>query len=118
MLEIFDVVLFQLPEPSPGDLSPGVQSMRDELKVEELLESDASVDEGGVVRFSERGDRLLDIAALSDALMQVGTPGCQTFEVRTCDSLKVLMCDVLCFMLGIANALDVHLLGVLLFRTG
>ncbi|GAQ82869.1 nuclear pore complex protein Nup205 [Klebsormidium nitens] len=70
VLEIFDVVLFQLPEPSPGDLSPGVQSMRDELKVEELLESDASVEEGGVVRFSERGDRLLDIAALSDALMQ------------------------------------------------
>lgn len=70
-MEILDVILFQLPEPTRGDLSPGVQSMREELKVDELLESEATVEEGGVYRYSERGDRLLDVAALSEALMQV-----------------------------------------------
>jgi nuclear pore complex protein Nup205 len=71
ILEILDVILFQLLEPTRGDLSPGVQSMREELKADELLESDATVEEGGVYRYSERGDRLLDVAALSEALMQV-----------------------------------------------
>lgn len=41
------------------------------FQVDEILDNPAVVDEGGVYHLSERGDRLIDLAALGDALWQV-----------------------------------------------
>lgn len=40
-------------------------------QVDEILDTFATVDDGGVYHISERGDRLIDLAAFRDALWQV-----------------------------------------------
>lgn len=39
--------------------------------MDEILDNSSTVDDGGVYHISERGDRLIDLAAFRDALWQV-----------------------------------------------
>ncbi|GBG63334.1 hypothetical protein CBR_g37692 [Chara braunii] len=69
VLELLDIVQFQLPEPHV-DFPREMEQIREELAVTDILADSATVEEGGVYKISERGDRLIDIDALKAALWQ------------------------------------------------
>ncbi|CAM6098602.1 unnamed protein product [Calypogeia fissa] len=69
ILQLLDMLQFPLPE-TQQELPLDLQSRKEDLKVDEILDNPATVEEGGVYHLSERGDRLIDLAALGDALWQ------------------------------------------------
>lgn len=69
VLELLEILQFQLPE-SPSDFPPELHGLKEELKVDDILGSPATVDQGGVYHISERGDRLIDLSAFRDLLWQ------------------------------------------------
>lgn len=69
VLELLEVVQFQTPEIQlefPWEL----QDFKDDFMVSDILGKPATVEEGGVYYHSERGDRLIDLAAFRDQLWQ------------------------------------------------
>ncbi|KAL2621518.1 hypothetical protein R1flu_001723 [Riccia fluitans] len=69
VLELLDILQFPLAD-NRTDFPQELQSLKAELKVDEILDNSATVDDGGVYHLSERGDRLIDLAAFRDALWQ------------------------------------------------
>lgn len=69
ILELLDLLLFQL-HGTQQQASPEVQAFQQDLKVNELVESQATVEEGGIYTRSERGDRIIDIEAFKEALLR------------------------------------------------
>ncbi|KAG0620095.1 hypothetical protein M758_4G188900 [Ceratodon purpureus] len=69
VLELLEILQFQLPE-AHSEFPPELHALKEELKVDEILGSPATVDQGGVYHISERGDRLIDLSAFRDLLWQ------------------------------------------------
>ncbi|BBN13132.1 nuclear pore complex protein Nup205 [Marchantia polymorpha subsp. ruderalis] len=69
VLELLDILQFPVVE-TRTEFPQELQSLKAELKVDEILDTFATVDDGGVYHISERGDRLIDLAAFRDALWQ------------------------------------------------
>eukprot|EP01018_Ginkgo_biloba_P012319 Gb_31636 [translate_table: standard] len=69
VLELLDVVQFRPPEANIN-FPQSVLNFKDDLLVEEILGNLATVEKGGVYYYSERGDRLIDLAAFRDKLWQ------------------------------------------------
>ncbi|XP_037446873.1 nuclear pore complex protein NUP205-like [Triticum dicoccoides] len=70
VLELLEVVQFRCPDTSmkyPQLLS----NLRVESKIEEILRNSATSEFGGVYYFSERGDRLIDLDAFHQKLIQM-----------------------------------------------
>lgn len=69
VLELLDVIQFRPPETSINFPQP-VLKFKDDLLVDETLGNSAVVEKGGVYYYSERGYRLIDLAAFRDKLWQ------------------------------------------------
>ncbi|KAI3919731.1 hypothetical protein MKX01_000172 [Papaver californicum] len=69
VLELLEVVQFRCPDTSMKS-SQLVSSLKYELPVENILGDPATSEKGGVYHFSERGDRLIDLASFCDKLWQ------------------------------------------------
>lgn len=68
VLELLEIIQFQLPD--THDFPSELHSLKEELKVEEILGNPTTVDQGGVYHLSERGDRLIDLGAFRNILLQ------------------------------------------------
>ncbi|TXG61268.1 hypothetical protein EZV62_012631 [Acer yangbiense] len=71
VLELLEVVQFRSPDTSMN-LSPIVSSMKYDLLVEDILGNSTTSGKGGIYYYSERGDRLIDLASFGDKLWKVG----------------------------------------------
>ncbi|XP_026441870.1 nuclear pore complex protein NUP205-like isoform X2 [Papaver somniferum] len=69
VLELLEVVQFRCPDTSMKS-SQLVSSLKYELPVENILGDPATSEKGGVYHFSERGDRLINLASFCDKLWQ------------------------------------------------
>ncbi|CAI5536580.1 unnamed protein product, partial [Closterium sp. Naga37s-1] len=67
--QLLELFLFALPDVSPK-FPPHIAAVHQQLQLEELLGTAAAVAEGGVFEVNERGDRLVDLRALSHILTQ------------------------------------------------
>ncbi|CAI5990324.1 unnamed protein product, partial [Closterium sp. NIES-64] len=65
--QLLELFLFALPDVTPSFL-PHIAAVHHQLQLEELLGTAAGVAEGGVFEVNERGDRLVDLRALSHIL--------------------------------------------------
>ncbi|GJP52035.1 hypothetical protein CLOM_g11148 [Closterium sp. NIES-68] len=68
-IQLLDSFLFSLPDVAPK-FPPHIAAVHQQLQLEELLGTAASVADGGVFEVNERGDRLVDLAALSHILSE------------------------------------------------
>ncbi|CAI6012755.1 unnamed protein product [Closterium sp. NIES-65] len=68
--QLLELFLFALPDVTPSFL-PHIAAVHHQLQLEELLGTAAGVAEGGVFEVNERGDRLVDLRALSHILTHV-----------------------------------------------
>ncbi|XP_061373362.1 nuclear pore complex protein NUP205 isoform X2 [Gastrolobium bilobum] len=71
VLELLEIIQFRCPD-STSKLSDIVASMKYDLLAEEILGNSGK---GGVYYYSERGDRLIDLASFHDKLWQVSNLG-------------------------------------------
>ncbi|GMN58168.1 hypothetical protein TIFTF001_027268 [Ficus carica] len=69
VLELLEVVQFRSPDTSMK-LSQIISTLKYDLLVEDVLANPAISGKGGVYYYSERGDRLIDLASLRDKLWQ------------------------------------------------
>ncbi|KAL5547863.1 hypothetical protein UlMin_003094 [Ulmus minor] len=69
VLELLEVVQFKAPDTSMK-LSQIVSTLKYDLLVEDILRNPATLGKGGVYYYSERGDRLIDLASFRDKLWQ------------------------------------------------
>ncbi|KAK9141697.1 hypothetical protein Syun_011097 [Stephania yunnanensis] len=69
VLELLEVVQFRPPD-ATMKYSELISNLRYELQVENMLRNPAISEKGGVYYYSERGDRLIDLASLHDKLWQ------------------------------------------------
>ncbi|KAI3943224.1 hypothetical protein MKW92_002488 [Papaver armeniacum] len=69
VLELLEVVQFRCPDTSMKS-SQLVSNLKYELPVENILGDPATSEKGGVYHFSERGDRLINLASFCDKLWQ------------------------------------------------
>ncbi|RZC53774.1 hypothetical protein C5167_012639 [Papaver somniferum] len=69
VLELLEVVQFRCPDTSMKS-SQLLSSLKYELPVENILGDPATSEKGGVYHFSERGDRLINLASFCDKLWQ------------------------------------------------
>ncbi|CAI5507074.1 unnamed protein product [Closterium sp. Naga37s-1] len=65
--QLLELFLFALPDVAPS-FPPHIAAVHQQLQLEELLGTAAGVAEGGVFEVNERGDRLVDLRALSHIL--------------------------------------------------
>ncbi|KAF9620486.1 hypothetical protein IFM89_013103 [Coptis chinensis] len=72
VLELLEVVQFRSPDTSLK-YSQLVSNSKYELQVENILGNPATIEESGVYYYSERGDRLVDIASFRDKLWQLSS---------------------------------------------
>ncbi|KAF6151180.1 hypothetical protein GIB67_037388 [Kingdonia uniflora] len=70
VLELLDVFLFRSPDTSVR-YSQFVSNTKYNLQVENILGNPSTSEKGGVYYYSERGDRLIDLASFRDRLWQV-----------------------------------------------
>ncbi|KAL4195214.1 hypothetical protein AMTRI_Chr05g72240 [Amborella trichopoda] len=70
VLEILDVIQFRSPD-TALQFSQSISKLSRDMKVEDILGSPATTENGGVYYYSERGDRLIDLAAFRDKLWQM-----------------------------------------------
>lgn len=68
-LKLLEVVQFRSPNTSMK-YSEAVSNMKFAFLAEDILENPATTSKGGIYYYSERGDRLIDLAALRDKLWQ------------------------------------------------
>ncbi|KAF6166860.1 hypothetical protein GIB67_026639 [Kingdonia uniflora] len=73
VLELLDVFLFRSPDTSVR-YSQFVLNTKYNLQVENILGNPSTSEKGGVYYYSERGDRLIDLASFRDRLWQVNIP--------------------------------------------
>ncbi|KAH7572401.1 hypothetical protein JRO89_XS04G0250200 [Xanthoceras sorbifolium] len=71
VLELLEVVQFRSPDTSMN-LSQIISSMKYDLLAEDILGNPATSGKGGIYYYSERGDRLIDLASFGDKLWKVG----------------------------------------------
>ncbi|KAI5320580.1 hypothetical protein L3X38_040288 [Prunus dulcis] len=69
VLELLEVVQFKSPD-TTMNLSPVVSNTKYELLVDDILNYPTTSGKGGVYYYSERGDRLIDLASFRDKLWQ------------------------------------------------
>ncbi|KAM3012969.1 hypothetical protein FF2_025890 [Malus domestica] len=69
VLELLEVVQFRSPD-TTMKLSPVVSNTKYELLVDDILSNPTTSGKGGVHYYSERGDRLIDLASFRDKLWQ------------------------------------------------
>ncbi|EXC04145.1 hypothetical protein L484_006623 [Morus notabilis] len=69
VLELLEVVQFRSPD-TTMKLSQIISTLKYDLLVEDILANPATSGKGGVYYYSERGDRLIDLASLRDKLWQ------------------------------------------------
>ncbi|MED6124108.1 hypothetical protein PIB30_056009 [Stylosanthes scabra] len=69
VLELLEVIQFRCPD-ATTKLSSIVSSMKYDLMAEEILGNPGNSGKGGVYYYSERGDRLIDLASFHDKLWQ------------------------------------------------
>ncbi|XP_009364040.2 nuclear pore complex protein NUP205 [Pyrus x bretschneideri] len=69
VLELLEVVQFRSPD-TMMKLSPVVSNTKYELLVDDILSNPTTSGKGGVHYYSERGDRLIDLASFRDKLWQ------------------------------------------------
>ncbi|XP_059431872.1 nuclear pore complex protein NUP205 isoform X3 [Corylus avellana] len=69
VLELLEVLQFKSPD-TTMKLSQIVSNLKYDLLVEDILGNPATSGKGGVYYYSERGDRLIDLASLRDKLWQ------------------------------------------------
>ncbi|KAH9317382.1 hypothetical protein KI387_019151, partial [Taxus chinensis] len=69
VLELLDVIQFRPPEIS-FNFPQAVLNFKEDLRVDEILGNSATIEKGGVYYYSERGDRIIDLAAFRDKLWQ------------------------------------------------
>ncbi|XP_044463911.1 nuclear pore complex protein NUP205 isoform X2 [Mangifera indica] len=67
VLELLEVVQFRSPD-TAVKLSQIVSSAKYDSLAEDILENPATSEKGGIYYYSERGDRLIDLASFSDKL--------------------------------------------------
>ncbi|EFJ32372.1 hypothetical protein SELMODRAFT_439663 [Selaginella moellendorffii] len=77
VLELLDILQFSLAEP-PTEIPQCIEDFKEDLKVEEILNNPALVDDGGIYTLSERGDRIIDLTAFRDKLWQA----CKRLEMQ------------------------------------
>ncbi|EFJ20872.1 hypothetical protein SELMODRAFT_443756 [Selaginella moellendorffii] len=77
VLELLDILQFPLAEP-PTEIPQCIEDFKEDLKVEEILNNPALVDDGGIYTLSERGDRIIDLTAFRDKLWQA----CKRLEMQ------------------------------------
>ncbi|KAI4380661.1 hypothetical protein MLD38_006828 [Melastoma candidum] len=68
-LDLLEVVQFRYPDTSTK-LSEVIPAGKFQLLAEEILSNPATSESGGIYYYSERGDRLIDLASFSDKLWQ------------------------------------------------
>ncbi|GLJ05177.1 hypothetical protein SUGI_0012850 [Cryptomeria japonica] len=69
VLELLDVIQFRPPETNIN-FPHSVLNFKEDLRVDEILGNSATLEKGGVYYYSERGDRIIDLAAFRDKLWQ------------------------------------------------
>ncbi|XP_020214281.1 nuclear pore complex protein NUP205 isoform X1 [Cajanus cajan] len=69
VLELLEIIQFRCPD-STTQLSNIVASMKYDLPAEDILANPGNSGKGGVYYYSERGDRLIDLASFHDKLWQ------------------------------------------------
>ncbi|KAL3747686.1 hypothetical protein ACJRO7_016483 [Eucalyptus globulus] len=69
VLELLEVLQFRSPD-TTTKLSQVVTSGKYQVMAEEILINPATSEKGGIYYYTERGDRLIDLASLSDKLWQ------------------------------------------------
>ncbi|GLT26191.1 hypothetical protein SLA2020_012740 [Shorea laevis] len=69
VLELLEVVQFRSPDTNTK-LSQIVSNIKYDLLAEDILSNPATSGKGGIYYYSERGDRLIDLASLRDKLWQ------------------------------------------------
>ncbi|KAL2340478.1 hypothetical protein Fmac_008418 [Flemingia macrophylla] len=69
VLELLEIIQFRCPD-STTQLSNIVASMKYDLLAEDILANPGNSGKGGVYYYSERGDRLIDLASFHDKLWQ------------------------------------------------
>ncbi|KAK8287191.1 hypothetical protein V6Z11_D07G041700 [Gossypium hirsutum] len=67
--ELLEVVQFRTPD-TTMNLSQIISNMKYNLLVEDILRNPSTSGKGGIYYYSERGDRLIDLASLRDKLWQ------------------------------------------------
>ncbi|KAK1264926.1 hypothetical protein QJS04_geneDACA016129 [Acorus gramineus] len=73
VLALLEVVQFRIPDTSMK-CSQLKADLKCDLRVEEILRNSETSEKGGVYYYSERGDRLIDLASFRDRLWQVLNP--------------------------------------------
>ncbi|KAJ0031919.1 hypothetical protein Pint_13023 [Pistacia integerrima] len=81
VLELLEVVQFRSPD-TAMKLSQIVSSTKYDLLAEDILGNPTTSEKGGIYYYSERGDRLIDLASFSDKLWKsdAGTDVTQLFQ--------------------------------------
>ncbi|XP_019417065.1 PREDICTED: nuclear pore complex protein NUP205-like isoform X3 [Lupinus angustifolius] len=74
VLELLEIIQFRCPDTS-SNLSNIVAGMKYDLLVEDILGNPGNSGKGGVYYYSERNDRLIDLASFHDKLWQVSNLG-------------------------------------------
>ncbi|KAK7411230.1 hypothetical protein VNO78_02663 [Psophocarpus tetragonolobus] len=69
VLELLEIIQFRCPD-STAQLSNIVAGMKYDLQAEDILGNPGNSGKGGVYYYSERGDRLIDLASFHDKLWQ------------------------------------------------
>ncbi|XP_031385732.1 nuclear pore complex protein NUP205 isoform X2 [Punica granatum] len=90
VLELLDIVQFRSPD-TAMKLSSIVPSGRYHILAEEVLVNPATSDKGGTYYYTERGDRLIDLAAFSDKLWQRFTVGTEPELNQVRETIQLLL---------------------------
>ncbi|CAI8589519.1 unnamed protein product [Vicia faba] len=69
VLELLEIIQFRCPDPT-NKPSSTMAGMKYDLLAEDILENPGNSGKGGVYYYSERGDRLIDLASFHDKLWQ------------------------------------------------
>ncbi|MQL73492.1 hypothetical protein Taro_005836 [Colocasia esculenta] len=70
VFQLLEIVLFRCPD-TAIKYSDFISKMKYDLRVEDILKNPSTSEKGGVYYYSERGDRLIDLAAFHDKIWQV-----------------------------------------------
>uniref|UniRef100_A0A1D1ZKM6 Nuclear pore complex protein Nup205 n=3 Tax=Anthurium amnicola TaxID=1678845 RepID=A0A1D1ZKM6_9ARAE len=70
VLQLLEIALFRCPD-AALKYSDFISKLKYELRVEDILKNPSTSERGGVYYYSERGDRLIDLAALHDKIWQM-----------------------------------------------
>ncbi|XP_031489765.1 nuclear pore complex protein NUP205 isoform X2 [Nymphaea colorata] len=80
VLALLDIIQFRAPD-AVHDYSQSVSNSSLDILVGNILQNPATVDKGGVYYFSERGDRLIDLASFGEKLCQMCNMGPQSVSL-------------------------------------